>query len=96
MNPFATGVASDAAGISISDGIGLRLVMLVVLVPHVDGLRDLVRPAGQGRPDEVAGLAPGRMGPTLGSMRQPGIEAPPLTGRQKVVLVVFFGGVRSP
>ena len=33
VNPFSTGVASDAAGISISDGLGLRIVMLVVLVP---------------------------------------------------------------
>ena len=33
VNPFATGVASDAAGIGISDGLGLRVLMLVVLVP---------------------------------------------------------------
>ena len=33
VNPFATGVASDAAGIDISDGLGLRLVMFIVLVP---------------------------------------------------------------
>ena len=33
VNPFATGVASDAAGISIGDGIGFRLLMYVVLVP---------------------------------------------------------------
>ena len=33
VNPFATGVASDAAGISISDGLGLRVLMLLVLVP---------------------------------------------------------------
>jgi uncharacterized ion transporter superfamily protein YfcC len=33
VNPFATGVASDAAGISLGDGIGLRIVMWVVLVP---------------------------------------------------------------
>jgi uncharacterized ion transporter superfamily protein YfcC len=32
VNPFATGVASDAAGIAISDGIGLRAAMWVVLV----------------------------------------------------------------
>ena len=32
VNPFATGVASDAAGIEIGDGIGLRLAMWVVLV----------------------------------------------------------------
>jgi uncharacterized ion transporter superfamily protein YfcC len=32
VNPFATGVASDAAGIAISDGLGLRAAMWVVLV----------------------------------------------------------------
>ena len=31
INPFATGVASGAAEISIGDGIGLRLIMYVVL-----------------------------------------------------------------
>ena len=30
VNPFATGVASDAAGISIGDGIGFRFLMYVV------------------------------------------------------------------
>jgi uncharacterized ion transporter superfamily protein YfcC len=33
VNPFATGVASDAAGISIGEGIGLRFLMYLVLVP---------------------------------------------------------------
>ena len=37
VNPFATGVASDAAGISIGDGIGLRIAMWVVLVPLAIG-----------------------------------------------------------
>ena len=32
VNPFSTGVASDAAGISIGDGIGLRIAMWFVLV----------------------------------------------------------------
>ena len=32
VNPFSTGVASDAAGVSIGDGIGLRLVLFVVVV----------------------------------------------------------------
>ena len=32
VNPFATGVASDTAGISIADGIVWRLVLLVVMV----------------------------------------------------------------
>ena len=30
VNPFATGVASDAAGIALGDGIGLRLIMYAV------------------------------------------------------------------
>ena len=32
VNPFSTGVASDAAGITIGDGIGLRIAMWFVLV----------------------------------------------------------------
>lgn len=32
VNPFATGVASDAVGISMGEGIGLRFIMFVVLV----------------------------------------------------------------
>ena len=32
VNPFATGVASDTAGISIADGIVWRLVFLVVML----------------------------------------------------------------
>ena len=31
VNPFATGVASDAAGVPLGEGIGLRLLMYVVL-----------------------------------------------------------------
>ena len=37
MNPFATGVASDAAGISLGDGIGVRIAMWIVLVPLAIG-----------------------------------------------------------
>ena len=33
VNPFATGVASGAADISIGDGIGLRFLMYLILVP---------------------------------------------------------------
>ena len=32
VNPFATGVASDAAGVALGDGIGRRLIMYVVMV----------------------------------------------------------------
>ena len=37
VNPFATGVASDAAGISLSDGLGIRIAMWLVLVPVAIG-----------------------------------------------------------
>ena len=32
VNPFATGVASQAVGISMGEGIGLRFLMFVVLI----------------------------------------------------------------
>ena len=32
VNPFATGVASDAAGVALGNGIGLRLIMYIVMV----------------------------------------------------------------
>ena len=32
VNPFATGVASQTLGISVGDGMGLRIIMLVVLL----------------------------------------------------------------
>jgi uncharacterized ion transporter superfamily protein YfcC len=84
VNPFATGVASDAADISISDGLGVRLVMLLVLVPvaigyvlwygnrvRKDGTRSLL-------PHEAAGTDNADVG-----------DVPELTRSQKWVLVVF-------
>ena len=49
VNPFATGVASDAAGISIGDGIGLRIAMWVVIVTMAIGY--VLRYAGRVRRD---------------------------------------------
>jgi uncharacterized ion transporter superfamily protein YfcC len=86
VNPFATGVASDAAGVALGNGIGLRLIMYVVFaalaVTYVlwyarrvkgDPARSLV-PAVAG--DEA--LAGGPAGPPE-----------PMTGRQKTVLWIF-------
>jgi uncharacterized ion transporter superfamily protein YfcC len=86
VNPFATGVASDAAGVALGDGIGLRLIMYVVMtavaVSYVlwyarrvkaDPARSLVQ-AGNG--DEAPASAPA--GPPQ-----------PMTGRQKAVLWIF-------
>ena len=57
VNPFATGVASGAADVSIGDGIGFRFLMYLVLVP-VGVVRPSLREEGQGRPGQV----PGRQG----------------------------------
>ena len=51
INPFATGIASGFAGISISDGLLSRLVILVVGLGHRDLLRDAVRRPGQAGPE---------------------------------------------
>src|SRR3954453_20375730 len=59
VNPFATGVASDAAGISLGDGIGVRLAMWVVLVALA--IAYVIRYASQIRTDpsrSVVGISP--------------------------------------
>ena len=89
VNPFATGVASDAAGISLTDGLGLRIALLLILVPlgigyvifygrrvRLDPSRSLV--AGDNALDDTAGVTTST-------------EVPELTGRQKVTLMIFFG-----
>jgi len=86
VNPFATGVASDAAGVALGDGIGLRLIMYAVCTTlavlyvlryarrvKADPARSMV-PAVEG--DEA--LASGPAGPPQ-----------PMTGRQKTVLWIF-------
>ena len=83
VNPFATGVASDAAGIDISDGLGLRLVMFIVLVPLA--ALYVLRYGARVRKDPSRSLLPPETTP-VGDIE----EVPPLTGRQKVTLVVFF------
>ncbi len=86
VNPFATGVASDAAGVALGDGIGLRLIMYAVFTAiavlyvlwyarrvKADPARSLV-PAVEGDQALAGGPA----------------ETPvPMTGRQKTVLWIF-------
>src|SRR3954451_19016370 len=88
VNPFATGVASDAAGISLGDGIGLRVAMWVVLVTMAVGY--VIRYARGVRKD------PGRSIVSVSAKdaeEARGLidEVPALTGRQKVVLILFTG-----
>src|SRR3954451_2847674 len=79
VNPFATGVASDAAGISLGDGIGLRR-------GHVDGarrhghrLRAALRAAGEqgARPLDRRHLGQGRRRGARPDRRRSRAHGPP-------------------
>ena len=50
INPFATGIASGFAGVSISDGLLSRLIILVVGLALGHLLRDALRRPGQEGP----------------------------------------------
>lgn len=73
VNPFATGVASDAAGVSLGDGIGLRIAMWIVLVACAIGYVILHARRVRREPSEDEDVA----------------AVPLLGGRQKVVLAIF-------
>jgi len=85
VNPFATGVASDAAGISIGDGIGYRFLMYVVLVPV--GMWFVLRYARKVKADPARSLVGAQEGDAEIAAAGMG-ELSPITGRQKAVLAV--------
>src|SRR4051794_39266401 len=88
VNPFATGVASDAAGISLGDGIGVRIAMWVVLVAMAIGY--VIRYASKVRSDparSIVGVSPTDAEEASGLID----DVPALSGRQKLVLVLFVG-----
>jgi uncharacterized ion transporter superfamily protein YfcC len=88
VNPFATGVASDAAGISLGDGIGVRVAMWIVLVALAIGY--VIRYASRVHKDpsrSVVGISPTDARDAQGLIS----DVPQLTGRQKLVLVLFIG-----
>ncbi len=88
VNPFATGVASDAAGVSIGDGIGLRIALWFVLVAMAIGY--VLRYAGRVHRDpalSVVGVSDADARSAEGLVR----DVPRLTGRQSIILVLFGG-----
>ena len=88
VNPFATGVASDAAGISIGDGIGFRFLMYVLLVPL--GVLFVLRYAKRVKADPSRSLTAPQEGDAQIASAGLG-EVPELTGKQKSVLgIVAF------
>ncbi len=88
VNPFATGVASDAANISIGDGIGLRIAMWFVLVALAIGYVLWYARRVQRDPHKsVVGVSPQDAAEASSLVD----DVPSLTGRQKLVLVLFGG-----
>lgn len=89
INPFATGVASGSADISISDGIGLRLVMYIVLTAVTIGY--VVRYAKRVKANpELSlvgfGTGTGFVGGAASGLSN-GVEEPAtITSRQRLVL----------
>ena len=86
VNPFATGVASDAAGISIGNGIGLRIAMWLVLVPLAIGYVIWYARRVREHPEKsFVGVS------AIDAAEAESLvtDVPRLTGRQKLVLVLF-------
>ncbi len=88
INPFATGIASGFAGVSISDGLVLRLIMLVVGLAL--GIFFVLRYADRVKADPSRSV--------VANMREEnarhfsvdaGEGEAVLTGRQKVILLTF-------
>ncbi|MCW2830553.1 MAG: C4-dicarboxylate transporter [Aeromicrobium sp.] len=85
VNPFATGVASEAAGVSIGNGIGFRLLMYVVLVPV--GVLFVLRYARRVKADPSRSRVTAQEGDA--ELIALGVgDAPELTAKQKTVLAV--------
>jgi uncharacterized ion transporter superfamily protein YfcC len=88
VNPFATGVASDAAGISLGAGIGVRVAMWLVLVPMaIVYVIRYARKVGNDPARSIVGISPTDAQDARGMID----DVPALTGRQKLVLLLFIG-----
>jgi uncharacterized ion transporter superfamily protein YfcC len=88
VNPFSTGVASDAAGTSIGDGIGLRIALWVVTVGLA--IAYVIWYSSRVRKDpskSVVGVSPA----DAAEAEKLVSDVPKLTGRQKLVLTLFGG-----
>ena len=88
VNPFATGVASDAAGISIGDGIGLRIALWIVVVAL--GIGYVIFYARRVHNDPAKSVI-GVSAADAAEAQSLVEDVPNLTSRQKVVLVLFIG-----
>jgi uncharacterized ion transporter superfamily protein YfcC len=86
VNPFATGVASDAAGVALGDGIGLRLIMYAVFTALA--VSYVLWYARRVRADPARSMAPAVEGDQA-MTGEPAGPPVPMTGKQKIVLWIF-------
>jgi uncharacterized ion transporter superfamily protein YfcC len=88
VNPFSTGVASDAAGITIGDGIGLRIAMWFVLLTLAIGYVIWYARRIEKQPQRsIVGISQADAAEAEALIA----DVPTLTGRQKLILVLFGG-----
>jgi uncharacterized ion transporter superfamily protein YfcC len=86
VNPFSTGVASDAAGVSIGEGMGLRIALWIVVV--VLGIGYVIWYARRVNRDPAKSIVGVSETDAADAQKLVG-DVPKLTGRQKVVLALF-------
>lgn len=87
VNPFATGVASDAALIGVGDGIALRVLLWIVLVAVAIGYVLWYARRVQTDPSRsIVGISAA----DARESRSLVADVPPLTGRHKAILGIFF------
>jgi uncharacterized ion transporter superfamily protein YfcC len=91
VNPFATGIASGFADVSISDGIGLRILALIIGLAF--GIYFVMRYAGQVKPDPSKSLVfalKAENEERFMADQGEGESFGELTGQRELVLVLFF------
>jgi uncharacterized ion transporter superfamily protein YfcC len=88
VNAFSTVIASDAAGISFADGLGLRLVILAIC--WVVTVAFVMRYAARVRADPTASLVyDKKTANEVHFLAETPSEAAPFTGLHKIVLILF-------
>jgi uncharacterized ion transporter superfamily protein YfcC len=86
VNPFSTGVASDAAGVSIGEGMGLRIALWIVVVGL--GIGYVIWYARRVNRDPAKSIIGVSDSDATDAQKLVG-DVPKLTGRQTVVLILF-------
>ncbi len=87
VNPFATGVAADSAGIALGNGIGLRVVVYIVLV--ATSIAFVLRYAKKTKNNPDKFVVPWTDEDRALESESEG-EPPEMTGQQKAVIWIFM------